>query len=328
MSGFLGKAKNITGIGLSQNELYARAFEKGVLLNKFAEAADIFDKAAKKFQENGDQANAAQAGANSLLYRYLATGDVRVIVPLLQILQGLQQIEVIGSQTEFMPVAPLTAELDCRLIEDAIAGAQNDVVRSRELHKIAREKFDAIRGNPLITYSFRRSTTDEHNDRAEMRYFYHRGMVSFYDAMTKKDINPSAASDDLAEANRSFKLCNDQRWQNTVTELLKKWRISCTCWICHRDIQGYELHYSMCHAYVTPYMAQILQKAEEDSNTIDVDNKLIAVCTPCGSMITFKAEQEANKVRQELNAKLEEAMRIIQRLDSRISHLERIAHHH
>src|SRR5438132_9544917 len=62
MSGFLGKAKNITGIGLSQNELYARAFEKGVLLNKFAEAADIFDKAAKKFQENGDQANAAQAG--------------------------------------------------------------------------------------------------------------------------------------------------------------------------------------------------------------------------------------------------------------------------
>jgi hypothetical protein len=86
MSGLFNKAKQITGVGLDHDELYARAFAKGVLLNKFGDAADMFDKASKKFAENGDPANAAQAAANSLLYRYLATHDVNTLMPLLQIL--------------------------------------------------------------------------------------------------------------------------------------------------------------------------------------------------------------------------------------------------
>src|SRR5437773_1128200 len=65
------KVKRTTGLGLNQNELYVRAFEKGVLLNKFQDAADTFDKAAKKFTESGEQMMATQAIANGLLYRYL-----------------------------------------------------------------------------------------------------------------------------------------------------------------------------------------------------------------------------------------------------------------
>lgn len=327
MSGFLDKAKNITGIGLDQNELYSRAFEKGVLLNKFADAADIFDKAAKKYQENGNQAMAAQAGANSLLYRYLATRDTRVIVPLMQILPGLTQLEKIKTRELGIDIAALAAELDCRMVEAAIAGAQNDVVRSRDLHKLARDKFQMIIRNELITYPIV-PATEGNNERADMRFFYHSGMLSFYEAMTKKDVDPSAASDDLSLANQSFKRCNDQKWQQQITVLLENWRISRTCWMCGRDMQGYELHFTMCQANVTPYTQQILQRAKADISTIDIVNQKIAVCTPCGSMITFKAEEEADKVRQELNAKLEETMRIIQRLDARISSLERAAHSH
>lgn len=327
MSGIFNKAKQVTGIGLDQNELYARAFEKGVLLKKFSEAADIFDKASKKYSETGNSMMAAQAAANSLLYRYLATGDVRLITSLLQTLQGLQQIEVIGLQTDFMPVGPLCAELDCRLVESAIAQVQNDVIKSRDLHKLARDKYQAILRNPLITYTYI-PAADGHNDKADMRFFYHGGMYSFYEAMTKKDTDPSAASDDLSLANQSFKRCNNQKWQQTVSTLLDNWRVSRTSWLCHRDMQGYELHFSMCHADVTPYTMMILEKAKQDSTTISIERKQIAVCTPCGSMVTYKAQEEADKVRQELNAKLDHAMSVIQTLESRISHLERMAHHH
>jgi len=323
MSGFFKKV----GIGLDHDELYSRAFEKGVLLKNFGAAADIFEKAAKKFTENGNPAMAAQATANSLLYRYLATGDVNAAASLLQILPGLPQIEAIGSQTEMMPTLPLAAELDCRLVEAAIAGAQDNIIRSRDLHRVARDKFQAIMRNPLITYGSR-PDPDGHNDKADMRFFYHSGMLGFYEAMVKKESDPSAASDDLAEASRSFKMCNDQKWQPHVAKLLTDWRTSRTCWICHRDMQGFELHYSMCHADVKPYVKEILQKAKEDINTIDRDNQQIAVCTPCGSMITFKAEAEADKVRQELNTRINEMMSVIQTLNNRVSHLERIAHHH
>jgi hypothetical protein len=45
-------------------------------------------------------------------------------------------------------------------------------------------------------------------------------------------------------------------------------------------------------------------------------------------MITYKAEQEADKIRRELNVKMEELLNVIHILDNRVSHLERMAHHH
>ncbi len=93
-------------------------------------------------------------------------------------------------------------------------------------------------------------------------------------------------------------------------------------------MQGFQLHYSMCHADVKPYVEEYLKKAKEDVNTIDSGSQQIAVCTPCGSMITFKAEVEADKVRQELNARINEMASVIQSLSNRVSHLERMAHHH
>lgn len=327
MSGFMDKVRHTTGLGLNQDELYNRAFVKGVFLKNFKEAADIFDKAARKFTELGDQKMAAQATANSLLYHYLDSGDSRIIQQLIQALSILPQIEEICKQTEMMAVAPLCAELECRMVEAAIAQSQGDIVKSRDLHKYARDKFQAILRNDLLTYSYV-SAPDGHNDRTDMRYFYHSGMYAYLEAMTKKDTDPSAASDDLSLAGQSFRRCNDQTWIQTVTTLLENWRISRTCWICHREMQGYELHFSMCQATITPYAKQILEKLKQDSSTVSLESGQIAVCTPCGSMITHKAEMEADKVRQELNARINVLMGAMQSLDNRVRHLERNSHHH
>src|SRR5579859_3360353 len=316
MSGFFDKVRHTTGLGLDHNELYNRAFEKGVLLNKFQDAADIFDKAAKKYSELGDQQMAVQANANSLLYRYLASGDASVIGPLIQTLGALPQIEEIGSQTNTIPTGPLCAELDCRMVENAIVQSQDDVIRSRDLHKLARDKFQAILRNPLNTYQYV-PTRDGHNDRAEMRYFFHSGMHQFYEAMMKKDNDPSSASDDLSLANQAFRRCNDQIWSQKVTILLENWRVSRTCWICHREMQGSDLHFTMCRAVVTPYTKRILETLKQDPSAMSMDGR-IAVCTPCGSMVTFKAVEEADKVRQEMIVKMDAMFRQIEDLNHRV----------
>ena len=326
MSGFFDKVRHTTGLGLDHYELYNRAFEKGVLLRKFQDASDIFDRATKKFSELGDQQMAGQAAANSLLYRYLASGDPGVIGPLIQKLTALPEIEAIGSQTEMMPIGPLCAELDCRMVEAALSQAPDDVIRARDLHKLASEKFQAILRNPLLTYIYV-PAKDGHNDKADIRYFFHSGMHQFYEAMIKKSNDPSAASDDLSLASQAFRRCNDQLWSQQVNVLLDNWRISRTCWMCHREMQGSDLHFTMCRAVVTPYTKRILETLKQDSSTMSMDGR-IAVCTPCGSMVTFKAVDEADKVRKEMNVKIDAMSGKIEDLNRRIAWLERKSHSH
>ena len=334
MGGFMKKM----GFGLDDDEQYARAFQNGVLLgpNQFENAAKLFEKASKRFTEKGNPLMATKATANALLYRYLITRDIQQVTPLLQALlqtlqslqqQGLQEIEQIGSQTNPMSIGELCAELDCRLVEVAILQAENDQLRSRDLHKIAADKFQAMKNIQLKTYNAV-PVAEVQSDKPIMHSFFHSGMFSYYEAMLKKNYDPSAASDDLAKANQSFRGCTNQKWQQKVTTLLNNWRLTRTCWICHRDMQGYELHFSMCHADVTPYAKMLVEKANQDS--INVDANQIAVCTPCGSMVKYKAQFEADVVRRELNAKLDNAMSVIQSLNERVNRLERMiqTHHH
>lgn len=330
MGGFMKKM----GFNLEDDEQYARAFQKGVLLRRFDSAAQEFDKAAKKFTEKGNTLMATRAAANALLYRYLVTKDIQQVTPLLQTLlqklqsleqQGIQEIEEIGSQTNFISIKELSAELDCRMVEVDIIQAQNDQLRSRDLHKKAADKFQAIRNIQLKTYTIV-PPGDEHTDKAITRYFFHSGMFSYYEALLKKNYNPSAAADDLAQANQSFRACNNQTWQQRVTPLLDNWRLMRTCWVCHREMQGNELHFSMSQADIAPYIQKQVEKSSQDS--ISEDGKRIVVCAPCGSMVMYKARHEADIVRKELNVKLDKAMDIIQSQHERINRLERMAHHH
>src|ERR1019366_1363997 len=322
MSKILENVRIAMGFGLGEDEMYKRAFEKGVLMKDFARAAQLFDEAAKRASERGNSILAAQASANALLYRYITGGDARLLKPLLDALRGLQEIERIGLQMERIPTAPLCAELDCRLVEATITQAQNDVLRLRELHKLASTKFQAILQQPLITYEYVRSGVG-HDEKASERHFYHLGMYHFYEAMAKKDRDPAVAVDDLALASQAFRHCDDAAWAQRVAVLLDNWRISRTCWLCHREVRGYELHFSIYRATVTPYTKQLLESLNQDASTASLEHMGIVVCTPCGSMITFKAAEEAEKVRQEMTAKFDLVLARIRKLEDRVSKLQR-----
>jgi hypothetical protein len=309
------------GFGLNEDEMYNRAFEKGVLMKDFMKAADLFDEAARRAAERGNYLVAVQAAANALLYGYLGTHNTQYLERLRKALSGLQEIECIGRQQERMPTGPLCAELECRIVEATIAQVHDDVVRLRDLHKMASSKFQALLSHPLITYEYVKSGAG-HDERADERHFYHRGMYQFYEAMTKKDRDPAAAADDLALAQQAFRRCNDASWAQKVSTLLENWRISRTCWLCHREVQGYELHFSMCRAVVTPYTKRLLEVLNQDASTAQLNEMGIAVCTPCGSMITFKAVEEAEKVRRELMAKLDNAVSRIQALEARLDRMQ------
>ncbi len=309
------------GFGLTGSEIYNRAFEQGVLMKDFTKAADLFDEAAKRASAEGNAELAAHAVANSLLYSYLTKKKALLLERLVKALGGLYEIERIGLQRETMLAAPLCAELECRRIEALIAQTHDDVVRLRDLHKIATSRFQVMFQQALITYEYVKSGVG-HDERADARYYYHQGMYQFYEAMTKKDRDPATAADDLALAQQAFRRCNDANWMRKVTQLLDNWRISRTCWLCHREVQGYELHFSMCRATVTPYTKHLLESLNQDVSAAQLDGMKVAVCTPCGSMITFKAVEEAEKVRKELTAKLDMAFSRIQELEERVDKIQ------
>jgi hypothetical protein len=320
MSKLFENVRFAMGFGLSGGEIYSRAFEKGVLMKDFIKAADLFDEAAKRTSAEGSAELAARAAANSLLYSYLTKKNVHLLEPLVKALGGLYEIERIGLQHEMMRVGPLCAELECRRIEALIAQIHDDVVRLRDLHRMAAGKFQAMLQQPLITYEYVKSGVG-HDERADARCFYHQGMYQFYEAMTKKDRDPSTAADDLALAQQAFRRCNDQHWMHKATQLLDNWRIARTCWLCHREVQGYELHFSMCRATVTPYTKHLLATLNQDASAVQLESMKVAVCTPCGSMMSFKAVEEAEKVRKELTAKLDVAFSRIQALEDRVNRI-------
>src|SRR6266516_4779626 len=207
------------GFGLTGSEIYNRAFEQGVLMKDFTKAADLFDEAAKRASAEGNAELAAHAVANSLLYSYLTKKKALLLERLVKALGGLYEIERIGLQRETMLAAPLCAELECRRIEALIAQTHDDVVRLRDLHKIATRRFQVMFQQALITYEYVKSGVG-HDERADARYYYHQGMYQFYEAMTKKDRDPATAADDLALAQQAFRRCNDANWMRKVAHLL------------------------------------------------------------------------------------------------------------
>lgn len=323
MSTIFDRVRNTIGAGRSGKDLYMRAFERGVLLKDYAKAVEFFQEAGKRLLEQGDTVLAARARANARLYRYLIKGDAQTLSAALQALEGVEEIESIGLQHEMMAAEPLRAELDCRVVEAAIAQSQDDAVRQRDLHKLAASKFQAIAQRKLLTYDYVKSRAG-HNESTEVRAAYHQGLYHFYEAMVRKDSDPAAAANELALSSQAFRNCNDMAWLHQVDTLLKTWRISRTCWLCHREVQGYELHFTMCRATVTPYTRRLLEALHQDSAIVNLESMKIAVCTPCGSMITFKAAEEVAKVRREVHENLEEVHQRMEELERRLRRLERL----
>ncbi len=82
-------------------------------------------------------------------------------------------------------------------------------------------------------------------------------MYLFYEAMLKKDSDPGAAAEDLALALQAFRRCNDTNRIERMETLLNNWRVVRTCWICHREVQGADLHFTLSRAILTPFTRNV-----------------------------------------------------------------------
>ena len=325
--------KKATGLGLTPAQHYARAYEKAVLLgpDKFREAIGLFEAAAKKAIEAGDVELHNRAIANARLYGFITTGNMNLLGDLKQALADLTEIELIGSRTDMMPAPPLAAEIDARIAEAQIeAIANTDNAGRAGAHRSIAEKFKTVFDAKLVTY--RHKATDQHIDVGHSRFFFHQGLAAWHEACGAVSKSPAAAAEQMAKALNSFHQCKDAEWSSRSQRWLENCRQQRTCWMCHREFQGNEIHFSFVDAEIAPYVDHVLNQLGQDRSSVDVEGGSLALCTPCKSALTNQAERVAElrvtALRAEVEAAIAAMHRAIGELDNRLGSVEDCAHRH
>ena len=326
---FLDKMKSATGLGLNSAEAYHRAYEKGVNLEKFDSACELFAKAAEKCDQEGQTEMARRARANQYLYSLLYTKDFKVIEPLLAHLNGLQEIEEIGSETAVMPVSELYTELEARRLELAAFGSGNAPVQAQQLHATAAQKFQAILRTRLKTY--RRLPMPDHNETAEERYFLHQGHATYYAGLLSQDRDPVQAAERISEAARYFKSAKDDPLRARMEAIVANLRLKRTCWMCHREMQGLGLNILYYPARTTQYDRELVGKLGQDTTAISDAGDAVTICLPCATMVQHQADYFAqlrmNELRAQFQSQIENLVRVVNNLADRVAFLENVPRH-
>src|SRR5579864_5369895 len=220
---FLDKVKGATGLGLTPDEAYHRAYEKGVLLGNYSAASEMFEKAAEKFTQTGRPERAHQARANQFLYDFAVKRDQLLIDQILPHLKALHEIEELGSETEHVSATELAAELEARKFENAAFASGQNPQEALLFHNKAAGLFEGILRAKLKTYKM--VPAADHNDTAEERFFLHRGHAAFYQARLVQDADPVAATEGLNEAALAFRRAKDETLRSRMEGLANNLRI-------------------------------------------------------------------------------------------------------
>jgi len=326
--GFMDSLKKATGVGLTAHEHYDRAYEKGVLLGpeKFDEAVGLFETAARKAAESGDVQTQVRAVANARLYGFITSGDVGLLPDLHQALSQLTEIEQIGSRSELMSAETLRTEVEARLAEHELGRIAADAYRARaEGHRKAAAVFQRFFTSPLTTYSYQRP--DSYVGTAQERFFFHHGMAEWCEAVEAGRSDPEAAAEHMAKALSSFHQCGDVALAANAQSLLANFRQRRTCWMCHREFQGAQVHFRTYSATVSPYAATVVEQLGQDSSMLDPEGGSIVLCSLCGSAVEQQADRYARQRTEELHQTLGQELAALRQavdyLASRVSHLER-----
>ena len=338
--GIFDSIKKATGLGLNAEEHYSRAWEKSVLLGpaKYGEAVALFQTAATKADEAGDALLAQRARANAHLYGFVATGKGEHLLKLRQHLEGLTEIEAVGSRSETLSAEELRNEIDARVAEALAENVrERDHAGRAEAHARAAAAFKPIFSNALLTYRYH--SPDQHRETAQSRYYLHEGLSAWHRANITALHDPTAASGELARAMSAFTNAGDQEWSVRTQGWSSKLKMSRTCWCCHRQFLGEDLHYEVASADVTPYTAAVVASLGQDQGCLDLGSGTVVICSACASVVRRMAdviaERRTDELRTEVNAKLDkiidavnETQQAVRNLSSRIASLESVAHRH
>ena len=322
------------GIGLTHDEIYALAYEKGVLVKNYAGACKQFAKAADKYRKEGDETSYHRAKANEAIYRYVALdqkdkdapGQVQAIDEAISHLQQLEEIEEVSSQTDMMPVQRMVDELlGMKAWGTAMTTEDNsDKVR---YHAEASQAFQRIGEHTLTTRP---------NMSARDPYHFHLAYGRYFEGMIVADTSPDAAVDKLEEAYANFRLCQiEDDVSRAVHTDLQAMSTKAVCWICGREVQGRSTHFKFYETHVTPYY-QSLADADTRLGIPRLEGEGMPICLTCGSMLEILADQyatlRADEVRQEAAAAIaalqEQMIDALNDVWNAIRSLQRVAHTH
>lgn len=328
--GFLDKVKDVTGVGLGATEQYARAFEKGVFLQPpdYSAASKHFLTASEKFEKEANPGMAKRARLNSLLYDLIKTKSNNLVIPLIKALNGVSEVERIGSQKDLIPTEPLLVELKSYEFEFQALSKDNFNERS-ELFKSAGDTLITLGTGPLYFAEY--LNLDGPLNRAMTRSAYYIAMSDYYMALTTIDHSPEDAHDYLQKAAVGFNQAEDKEWTAKSHIYVTKVGSKRHCWMCNREMTGEDFYYSYYPANVKPYHKKMIESLKQDSGMIDEKGK-VSICTVCGSAIENQADiyaqKRVNELKEWVEPILDNIRSSIVNLANRVENLEKYSHKH
>ena len=322
--GLFDDLKMATGLGLEPTEAYQRAFEKGVLLGaaKFDDASEMFRTAAEKLR-SVDAVMAQRANANALVYGFLAKRDPRVAWEAAQVLKTLPQIEVPGTADEVMEGSRLAAELQARMLE-----AQAESARGREAAQAFRSAANAWLAMPRerpVTFAL--TGDDSFADDGLTRFFYDAALAELREAEVWESTDPDEAAERLAMAALAFGRCGAAELRKQARDRLRGVRLERPCWFCGRRVRGLGTNLLRLPSIASAYFARLDHADQASGESYDPAGGVFA-CAACASAIDSVAEQRADVVRRELDARARELHNEMERLEDRVRRVESKSHSH
>jgi len=329
------KAKDFTGLGLNAQEEYARAYEKGVLLQKYQDAMALFERAAAKFEQDGNKGMARRARANGALYSLVNGGGHAVVPRAISALEGLDEIEHIGSQHEVVPVAPMVAELRA-LNREGLAQSASDRASRIEHYREASNLLMPLGNEPLQFAEYLSLTGPV--SKYSSRGLYYLGFSDYHSAFASVNASPEEAHNFLQKALGSFRAAGAEEMAKKTSGYIENVKSKRHCWMCGREMQGEGLFYEYYPTDAGSYQQSLIEQLEQDTGMLDREGH-VTLCTVCGQAVENQADKYATMRAQEVRewaeaefahvaTRINDIVEEVNNINNRIRELQRAAHTH
>ena len=327
---FLGKLKDVSGIGLNAEEQFRRAYEKGVFLQPpdYDGAIKWFTESAKNFSKEGKTDRADRANASAALYRLIAQHSRDLIGPTIDALRKLPEIERPGSQTETVPTSQMIAELSGLEIEhqaESVADPKEKATR----YKQAADLF-MPNGSRELLFADKLSypgPTDSFTKRA----FYCMAASDLHSAEAVIYEFPDQALDFFQRSVSLYRQAQQSQQEAEITSRIQRVQTKRHCWMCNREMQGNGLFYRYYPAGVAPYHRHLVNQLKQDTGMVETDGA-VTLCTVCGTAIEQQADAYAllrsKEVREWAVPIFDSHAAAINTLQEAVRELQRHSHSH
>lgn len=305
LGGITDKLKKATGLGLTPEEKYSRAFDNGVLLKQYQTASELFDSARQDAEKKGAPALAKRCRANALLYSFIEHGRAADLQQLATALKEIEQIEVPGSKTEFLDAGKLAREADARIAHLNVASVQGLGDRM-QAHHVAAAAFHALSGERLVLHPYHFDRADL--DTPEKLFFHHSGEAIRIQSEGVWLESPDRCVELLARSISHFQQAGEEALARQLTAQRDLLRRRQTCFLTNLRLQGEDFHYRRYVTSLSPYFAAQAKEQGRDEASIDLTKSEVVLSVAAASVIETIADriaaQRVELLRLQLSAQI------------------------